>query len=192
MNLDKYQTKNPVVIKLINNFLENILSSVKSIEAENILDVGCGEGFVINYLSDNGVSSKIWGTDINLSSLNYLKSSTMRKTDCSLMDIYKLAISDKSVDLVLALEVLEHLDEPDKALCEIKRITKKNCIFSVPYEPFFRIGNFLRGKNLSQLGNDPEHIQNWNKKEFVNLIGKFFNINEVKVSFPWIIVCCHK
>jgi hypothetical protein len=38
--------------------------------------------------------------------------------------------------------------------------------FSVPFEPYFRIGNVLRGKHLGRLGNHPEHVQHWNLRTF--------------------------
>ena len=35
------------------------------------------------------------------------------------------------------------------------------------YEPYFQMGNVLRGKHLSaELGNHPEHVQHWNLRTF--------------------------
>lgn len=106
------------------------------------------------------------------------------------MDVYNLAYENNLFDLVMALEVLEHLDKPQAAIHEIKRVTKKYCLLSVPNEPFFSIGNLLRGKNVSLWGSDPEHIHKWNKRRFLKLLEKDFKVVEIRNSFPWLITLC--
>lgn len=51
------------------------------------------------------------------------------------MDIYALALKPACADVVIATEVLEHLEEPKRAIFEIKRVLKKGgfCIVSVPF-----------------------------------------------------------
>src|SRR3989344_4941712 len=56
------------------------------------------------------------------------------------------------------LEGIEYLDDPEKGLSELVRVTKRSCVLSVPNEPLFTIQRFFRGKNLLQLGDHPEHI----------------------------------
>ena len=72
----------------------------------------------------------------------------------------------RSFDTVTCLEVLEHLDDPAAAVRELARVARRAVVVSVPYEPYFRIGNVLRGKHLGGLGNHPEHVQHWNLRTF--------------------------
>jgi hypothetical protein len=63
-------------------------------------------------------------------------------------------------------------------------------VVSVPYEPWFRIGNVLRGKHLSGFGNHPEHVQHWNLRSFEKFLGAATLQVEIIEAFPWIIACC--
>lgn len=54
-------------------------------------------------------------------------------------DIRNLSFKDNSFDIVLCQQVLEHIDEPVKAILELKRVYKNQLIISVPNEPFFTI-----------------------------------------------------
>jgi len=58
-------------------------------------------------------------------------------------NIEKLSFKDKSFDVVMCLEVLEHTENPLKAIDELKRVAKKQIIISVPYEPFFTLFRFF-------------------------------------------------
>lgn len=90
-------------------------------------------------------------------------------------------------DLAICLEVLEHLDDPDEAVARIARWTSHTALLSVPWEPWFRLGNFCRGKYLDNWGNHPEHIQQFNRGSFAALISKYFDSVQIDTCFPWII-----
>jgi 2-polyprenyl-3-methyl-5-hydroxy-6-metoxy-1,4-benzoquinol methylase len=190
-NLQKYQCKNILVKKLLNRFLNNLYDIVSSIKVENVLDVGCGEGFVINYLKARDVNLKFEGVDINEKAINMARQMNPG-VNFKIENIYDLQYEDNSFDLVMAIELLEHLQSPEKALLEIKKVSKKFCIFSVPREPYFRISNFMRGKHILRWGNDPEHLCNWTKGQFVKVIKRYFKVTKVKNPFPWTMVLCCK
>ena len=76
-------------------------------------------------------------------------------------DAGMLPLFDRSADVVTCLEVLEHLAEPERAVEELARICCRLCVVSVPWEPFFRLGNLCRGKDINGWGNNPEHIQHF-------------------------------
>jgi hypothetical protein len=63
-------------------------------------------------------------------------------------------------------------------------------VLSVPYEPYFRIGNVLRGNHLSRLGDHPEHVQHWNLRSFGEFLAASFRDVRLIEAFPWIIACC--
>lgn len=106
--------------------------------------------------------------------------------------IYKLEEENGSYDLVVASEVLEHLEYPEEALEELFRISKQYVFVSVPHEPIWRIANFLRGKYWLSLGNTPGHIQHWNKNKIIKLVSKYGDIRSVNTPFPWIMILSEK
>ena len=94
--------------------------------------------------------------------------------------------------MVLCSEVLEHLEYPEQAMKELQRVARKYCIITVPNEPFFRMANFLRGKNLSRWGNDIEHIQHWSARGILKFVGTYFSVRTMRTPFPWTIVVGEK
>ena len=191
-NLVKYQTKNPIKKILIKMFSNKIISILKNInDVNNIIDAGCGEGFMTYKISKEIPNVKIDGMDISETSIKIAKKTLPNKT-FYIDDITNTSISSRSYNMVLALEILEHLTSPEIALKEISRITNNYCLISVPWEPFFSIGNVLSGKNISRLGNDEEHLQKWSKNDIIKLISKHFNVMDVHISFPWIIILAKK
>lgn len=190
-NLAKYQSKNPLKKIFIGLFLKRIVSIVKILDSKTALDAGCGEGLVIKKISSLLPDLKIDGLDISSQSIDMAKR-LLPSHVFFVGNIGKMPLADNSYDLVMALEVLEHLLQPTLALKEIKRVTKKYCLISVPWEPYFSLANFFSGKNITGLGADPEHVNFWGRKKIVNLTSEYFNIISVQISFPWIIILAKK
>ena len=108
---------------------------------------------------------------------------------------YETRHQDESFDLVFFLEVLEHLDYPDKALHELSRIIKKDgyLILGVPREPLWCALNMARGKYLKSLGNTPGHLNHWSTFTLRNYMEKHFGpVHLVKTPLPWTIVAAQK
>ena len=79
-------------------------------------------------------------------------------------------------DLVLAIEVLEHVPDPAAALRELARVARRDVVLSVPREPIWRAANMARGKYWGDLGNTPGHIQHWSRAGFVRLVGAHLEV----------------
>jgi len=191
-NFIKHTSKNPIQKLLIKNFFSSLISLTKPLRIESILDAGCGEGFTMNKLKENGIGEKIEGIEYEKDAIAFGKKLFPNLT-IKQGSIYELPYKDNSFDLITCTEVLEHLEKPAKALQEMLRVTKKYLIISVPNEPLFMLSNFLRGKNLSRLGNDPDHINHWNPLS----LKKYLSQNKVKVKkislpFPWIVILGEK
>jgi ubiquinone/menaquinone biosynthesis C-methylase UbiE len=107
-------------------------------------------------------------------------------------DLREMPYGDDSFELVMCLEVLEHLPDPHRGLRELRRVTSAHCLVSVPHEPFFRATNFLRGKHVPAWGRDPEHLQNWTAGQFRRLVEQYFEVERFVYSFPWVISLGHK
>ena len=102
-------------------------------------------------------------------------------------DAGMLPFPDSCADLVTCIELLEHLPTFRPAVGELARITRGRCVVSVPWEPWFRLGNLGRGKNVKRLGNDPEHVQAFTPARLRKALGHEFNQVRVIKSFPWLI-----
>jgi len=191
-NYVKHTSKNPLQKFLIENFYRTLIAMARPLSPKTVLDAGCGEGFSLNKLMLNKIGIKIEGVEQSKEAIA-LGKKLFPKAKIKLGDIYNLPYKTNSFDLVVSTEVLEHMEDPQKALLEIIRVSKKYIILSVPNEPFFMLSNFLRGKNLLRLGNDPGHINHWTVFSFKNLLKKNgVKIRTVKLPFPWTIVLAEK
>jgi hypothetical protein len=89
---------------------------------------------------------------------------------------------------VLAIEVFEHLPEPEAAMAELARVGADALIASVPFEPIWRVGNMARGRYLRDLGNTPGHINHWTHRGFTRLVGEHFHVVGRRTPLPWTMV----
>jgi 2-polyprenyl-3-methyl-5-hydroxy-6-metoxy-1,4-benzoquinol methylase len=190
-NLQKYQSRNPVQRFLIWYFHRWVWNLVSGTGAESVLDVGCGEGFTIERLLAADRRLPMQGLDCDWPALVRAKESHP-DVFFQMGDIRRLPYGRETFDLVLCLEVLEHLVEPSVALDELKSVCGRHCLISVPNEPWFMVSNLLRGKNVRAWGNDPEHVQHWRPGEFVAMVGEYFTVERVVYPFPWVVALCRK
>ncbi len=186
---DKHRSKNPLVKYLMRKFHKVLFSSIKKTKARTILDVGCGEGDTTALIKRKFPKIKIRALEYDKPTLKKAQKAHP-KIDIGRGNIYKISSKNNSFDSVTALEVLEHLEKPEKAIKEAKRVSKKYCIFSVPYEPFWRIANIIRISYLPQLGNTPGHIQHWTKSGFRKMLEKHFKNVKIKNCILWNFALC--
>ena len=118
------------IYNLIRLYRWKWVSRVLDKKSKSVLDVGCYDLFFSDNLKKMGYSC----VSIDISP---------RKKEILKQSVEKLAFKDHSFDIVLCLEVLEHIKNPIKALKELRRVAKNQLILSVPYEPFFTIFRFF-------------------------------------------------
>ena len=104
--------------------------AVKYYEPRTVLDVGCGLGFVVKHLRKLGVSA--FGLEFSHSFLS-LSSAEARRFLTS-GDVTSLPFPDNSFDLVICMEVLEHLPVRlvETAIQEMKRVSRSNVFVTIP------------------------------------------------------------
>lgn len=190
-NYRKHTASNPLQRFLIGRFFNTLINEARKLNPNNILDVGCGEGFTLEKFRLQGIGKELVGIDFSNEAISIGKK-THPELKLQPGTIYHVPFKSSSFDLVVCTEVLEHLEFPEKALEQLEKVTKKYCIISVPHEPWFMLANFLRGKNLSRWGNDIEHINHWSRKGIADLIRTRFDILEIKQPFPWTIIIAGK
>ncbi|NIQ13241.1 MAG: methyltransferase domain-containing protein, partial [Candidatus Dadabacteria bacterium] len=179
----KHKSNNPIVKYLMNSFHSTLFDLIDDVNPGNILDVGCGEGYTVEEINKRFPNIIIEGSDLE-SEVIALAKKNLSHINFKVESACDLQRSDKSFDLVTMLEVLEHIENPDDAIEEAKRVSKKHCIFSVPFEPYWRILNVLRLKYLMDLGNTPGHINHWSRFGFERLLKNHFNVVRVRTVFP--------
>jgi 2-polyprenyl-3-methyl-5-hydroxy-6-metoxy-1,4-benzoquinol methylase len=161
---------------------------VEPLGAESVLDAGCGEGETLARLEDV-LGERVAAIDVLDECVAYTKQ-RLPHVDASMASVYELPFEDRSFDLVVCLEVMEHLDRPAEALRELSRVSRGDLVVSVPYEPYFRLGSLMRGKYVRGLGNHPEHVNHWNRRSLPGFLRAQVDVADVAVAFPWLIARC--
>jgi SAM-dependent methyltransferase len=176
-----------VVRHLVRRFLATVDRLVSERNPRRVLEVGCGEGLVIGYLCGRHPALAVDGVEPDYDAVRAARARNPRGLFLQ-GDAYALGVATGAYDLVLCLEVLEHLGEPARALAELRRVSRCGLILSVPHEPFFRIGNVLRGKNLARLGDPSDHLQHWNRASFEAFCREQVRLDRTVPAFPWIVL----
>jgi SAM-dependent methyltransferase len=183
-NWQKYLSRNPLQRFLIQNFLDAVVTMTRTLDILTVLDAGCAEGFVSRRVLQSRPDLKVVGVDVDSLAL----ARGRRLHPCIAFqhgDVRSLPFRDRSFDLVLCTEVLEHLPCSDPAFSELRRVTRGYCLLSVPHEPFFRLSNLMRGKNVSRFGDDIDHYQHWTGSTFRKLASRYFRPVVSRYPFPW-------
>ncbi|MEP7265830.1 MAG: class I SAM-dependent methyltransferase [Bacteroidota bacterium] len=114
--------------------LEQIIASHVPPNAETILDVGCGNGWVANLFS--GKQNVI---SMDISSINAIKvhHANKNKNHNSLVaDIYHLPLKPESIDCIIASEIIEHVADPELFISKLYHVLKPGgtLIITTPYK----------------------------------------------------------
>jgi SAM-dependent methyltransferase len=190
-NYQKYQTQNPVMRKVIRRFLDHLCARIVEIRPKTIIDLGCGEGVVASEIRRVLPDVSYVGIDANGEAIRMARASN---PGCEFRegDIFDGHLDGAVADLALCVEVLEHLDQPDLALERIAAASSDYVVVSVPWEPYFRLGNLLRGKYLANWGNHPEHVQQFSPGSLRDLLTRHFSSVGIDTCFPWLIAVARK
>ncbi|HKQ61854.1 MAG TPA: class I SAM-dependent methyltransferase [Candidatus Polarisedimenticolaceae bacterium] len=187
----KYRTRNPLARALVGGFLHAFDSSVRQARPRRVLEAGCGEGFLTDRLRRLAPEAAVLGLDESAAILD-VAAREFPQLPLVRGSIYTLPCDDAAFDLVVACEVLEHLEDAERALDELRRATSSHVLLSVPREPLWRILNVLRGKYWSERGNTPGHLQHWSPTAFLRLVAARFRIVTVRRPLPWTMVLAAK
>lgn len=186
----KYEDGSVISRFALSRFYKTLGTLMDMTDAGSIFDAGCGEGHIFAQFVAPRVP-QAYGGDLDMARLRYLKA---KHPDYHVYqsDLENIPLPDNAVDLVISLEVLEHVGQPADALREMKRVTRRYGIFSVPHEPFWRIGNFVRGAYVSDFGNTPGHINHWSLWGFKRFVSREFRVVTARPSFLWTFVLAEK
>ncbi|NIM96361.1 MAG: methyltransferase domain-containing protein [Anaerolineales bacterium] len=186
----KYTYKNPLLRYANSRFLETIQTMLGQVPFDTLLDIGCGEGIVLGQTAITS-NARITGIDRDPDRIN-LAMEYDTVADLVIGDAQDLPYDEGTFDIVLMLELLEHVGNPQIALDEAHRVSGRYLLASVPHEPWWRLGNMARLKYLRDFGNTPEHINHWTLPGFKTFLSSRFSILEVRNPVLWTFVLAEK
>ena len=144
--------------------------AMKLTKGKKVLDIASGEGYGTYLLSANALS--IIGVDISETAIahasqKYQKPNLSYKTGST----SRIPLEDNSVDVVVSFETIEHHDEHDKMMQEIKRVLTVDgvLIISSPEKKYY--SDIPKYKN-------PYHVKELYGSELEQLLKKFFTNTE--------------
>jgi SAM-dependent methyltransferase len=186
--------------RLIDNYFTNVGQLMRETGLQNeptfqAIEIGCGEGFSTQRIADILPPQATFTASEYVADLVPKAAGRNQNVAVLQESAYELTHPDGSFDVVFLLEVLEHLDYPDKALREIARILKPNgyLIVGVPREPLWCMLNLARGKYVAHFGNTTGHLNHWSKYTLRRYLEKNFGpVRQTRSPLPWTIVLAQK
>jgi SAM-dependent methyltransferase len=169
-----------------------ILDGLRLKPGQAVLDAGCGTGEdVVDLAAHVGPDGRVTGVDLSEAMIAEARQRTAGSglpVSFEVADVAALPFPDGVFDLVVAVEVLEHVAVPGPALAEIARVARGPVVLTVPHEPWWRIANVARGKYVRALGNTPGHLNHWSRRGFARVVDGPLVVERVAGSFPWTLV----
>jgi 2-polyprenyl-3-methyl-5-hydroxy-6-metoxy-1,4-benzoquinol methylase len=186
---DKYGSSNPVVRRLMERFERTAVELLDAAGPDSVLDVGCGEGVLVERWARRLPSARVVGVDLEEPSIQQGWSEhTAPNLEYRVVEGPELPFADGEFELASAMEVLEHLPDPARMLSEMARCARRHLLVSVPREPQWRMLNMARGAYWSSLGNTPGHLNHWSARSLRGLLSGFGEVVEMRSPFPWTMV----
>jgi 2-polyprenyl-3-methyl-5-hydroxy-6-metoxy-1,4-benzoquinol methylase len=183
---DKYGSTNPVVRRLMASFERTLDELMAQARPDSLLDVGCGEGVLVHRWALAMPQARLVGIDLEEPSIQAgWAAREAPNLEYRTMPAQELPFAENEFDLASAIEVLEHVPDPEHTVAEMARCARRHLLVSVPREPLWRMLNMARGAYLGQLGNTPGHLNHWSKRSFTKLLARHGEIVEARSPFPW-------
>jgi ubiquinone/menaquinone biosynthesis C-methylase UbiE len=187
---DKYEKSGRIGGWLIDRFYRAVGGAIARLDPPpaTAFEVGAGEGYSTALLRGLLPASCRFESSEHEPLLAERAAARNPDVPFTAQSVYQLARGDASAELVICLEVLEHLDDPERGLAELARVAGRALIVSVPNEPLWRALNCARGKYLADLGNTPGHLNHWTPWAFERFVARRCRIVARLQPLPWTVV----
>jgi 2-polyprenyl-3-methyl-5-hydroxy-6-metoxy-1,4-benzoquinol methylase len=167
------------IAQQIRHLLERELSEL------SVLDIGCGWGQTLKYLADRGAACA--GFDPAQEAVAYVQSCGIESVCAGMerMDVF----GDRRFDVVMLMNVLEHLADPVQVIQEIKRTVLRPdglLIIEVPndFNDFQKAARELHGLQEWWVA-PPAHLNYFSSYSLSAVLkGCGFDVRELEASFP--------
>jgi len=140
-----------------------------------ILDVGCGDGTLIDYISKNNSPKEIIGIDVSKKAVEYTKRQGYKAYEIDITsNTFETFMKENNFDYIILTEVLEHIQEPEKVMLNLRESFNKSVFVSIPNSGllYHRL-RLLFGKFpvVVIAYHIKEHIRFWTHKDFLYWCG---------------------
>lgn len=153
-----------------------ILRLAGDVKGKKVLDLGSGGGSLTYILAKSGadvvgVENDELGVEYSKNNLFEMNRNKNLKYSFIQGSAYKLPFKQESFDIVVNCEVIEHLQEPEKMLVEIKRVLKKEgkLVLTTPYR-------------LTETPQDHNHVKEYFPDEINKMLKEYFPNVEIKLT----------
>ena len=163
------------VVRLLNAELDRLALT----PPRAVLDLGCGIGVYERELRRRWPAASLTGVDF--SQRHILAARTHEPTATFLHgDAESLPLGDASIDLALAIEVMEHFLRPEQAVAELARVVRPGglLIVVVPLSPpipfvrtISRVATRFIGSKVIEEGDFKEHMRIYRRRTLLQEFG---------------------
>ena len=143
-------------------------AALEYLMGSRMLDAGCGEGLTLERIIARFPDGYVQGVDIDPLNVAICREHRLPVTQAS---VYDLPFRDSSFDSCILLEVIEHLENADRALAELVRVTRLGGRVIIVY-PKDMMMYFARIACLKfrEARFDPGHVNQWNARALGRLM----------------------
>lgn len=156
---------------LIKRELKNLIK-----EKTRILDIGCGDAFLLDEIKKINPNIEYIGLDLSKNKL--IKLRKLKKSIFICGDAENLPFNQNSFDLIIAQEIIEHVPSPTNLLNDITRVLKKKgkVIIATPSDiNITRSLRYIVKKPKYSL----QHLTYFSEESLLNLVN-FSNLKIIK------------
>lgn len=149
--------------------VQKVINILKGLAPQSLVDVGTGRGAFLWPLLSEFPHLQVTCIDRLVHRIDLISKvgqASPYALSAHLMDVCQMSFADRQFDVATALEVLEHLEQPQLAVRELVRVTKKHLIISVP----------------AKEDDNPEHIQLFTKQSMTQLL-QDASVRKIDISY---------
>ncbi len=181
--------ENTIPTYLMQSAVQKYLFAGKFLIGKNVLDIGCGIGYGSKIMYDHKPQLEFFGCDKDENAIEYANSKYGKYIKFKKTNAHSMDFGDAYFDNVVSFETLEHTDDGNSFIKELKRVLKKNgiLILSTPN----RIYDEKVGQNIN-----PFHETLYSKEELHDLLSNHFKhvkilgqketFSEIMFKFPFL------
>lgn len=161
-----------------------LLSGFKIYPDELILDIGCGEGQFSQFCAKHGAQIILADVDANKigKAEERVRALNPKSLKCLVTNADPIPLESDSVDKIIAMEVLEHVDNPDAFVAELFRVGRPGAqlLISVPGTASEQIQKKLAPDSYFLA---PNHIRIFQPNEIESLLSHHGFIVEERINY---------
>ena len=130
---DKYGSQNPVVKRLMAGFHAALDELWEQARPRSVLDVGCGEAVLTYTWAQRLAPRRVVGIDLEDPSIQAQWAARQAANlEYRVMKAERMPFADGEFDVATAIEVLEHVPDPEHTVAAMARVAERWLLVSVP------------------------------------------------------------